>query len=138
METLEEVLSRSARALESYQEAMTPLGVDSPVQVSPEVSLTELISILTNVKVRISDQLKEKHHIIQVGDKTIAAIDQAIDLMLNDPTTEDKVNALQLALFGTNVPFWKVLRDIQNLLRVTKELKESGKKVQRTQRSKDI
>lgn len=135
MESLEEVLRRSAGAIERYQGGITQLGEDSPVQVSPEESLTELISILINAKVRINKELKEKH-VIQVNEKTLKTIDQAIDLLLDDPSTEDKVNAMQLLAFGTNAPFWKVLRDMQNLLRVIRQLNDSrGKKVERTQSS---
>lgn len=133
MESLNDALERSVRALLSYQDEITQLGEDSPVQVSPEESITELISILVNVKVKINNELKEKH-VIKVSDKTMESIEKAIDLMLHDPSTEDKVNAMQLLSFGTNVPFWNVLRDVQNLLRVIKQLNDSrGKKVERTQ-----
>lgn len=135
MDSLEDVLNRSARAIVSYQEEITQLGDDSPVQVNQEVSLAELMSILVNAKVKINSELKEKS-VAQVSEKTMRSIDQAIVLLLDDPSTEDKVNAMQLLLFGTNTPFWKVLRDVQNLLRVVKQLNDSrGKKVERPEAS---
>lgn len=135
MDSLEDVLNRSARAIASYQEDITQLGEDSPVQVSPEETLTELMSLLVNAKVKINHELKEKH-VVQVSEETVRSIDQAIVLLLDDPSTENKVNAMQLLLFGTHAPFWKVLRDVQNLLRVIKQLNASrGKKVERPEAS---
>lgn len=138
MDSLEDVLNRSARAISSYQEDITQLGEDSPVEVSPEETLTELMSLLVNAKVKINNELKGKH-VVQVSDETVRSIDRAIDLLLDDPSTENKVNAMQLLLFGTQAPFWKVLRDVQNLLRVIKQLNQSrGKKVERPEASGGI
>lgn len=137
MDSLEEVLTKAANALTSYQEEITQLGEDSPVDVHPEESFGELFAILINAKVKLINELNKKQ-VTKISEETLHAIDKAIDLVIDDPSTEDKVNAMQYLVFGAHAPLTKVLKDVQHLVRVIRHMDEDKKKVERTRGSSEI
>lgn len=59
----------------------------------------------------------------------LQALKNAIEELLMDPTTEQKILVIQAQIFGGHTPLMKMLREMQQMLRVVESLKK-GKKVE--------
>jgi hypothetical protein len=124
--SLDKLLETSAEQLEDYC-----ADIESEMSEENEEGLSSLITTLTLTKTSLTSELKG-HRALRISGESIQAIRRAIDKLSKDPKTEEKVNMVQVALFGTAQPFWNVLKDIQHLLMTVESLKDTrGKKTSR-------
>jgi len=126
MPSLENVLSKSVLALEKIaQTDRFPLNEASEHEkCKQQEQLSSLLTILTGTKVALQKELGGKRA-VRVSEQTIRAINKAIAVLMEGASTDSRINAVQIMLFGTNVPLWNVLKDIQQLLYTVKSLQRA-------------
>lgn len=121
---INKILENSSRKIEDYQKT-----IESGTPATQQIDLSALISSLTETKVELQGLSTPQQKPVKISSKSLKALSKAIEKLQEDPTTEAKVDLIQAGLFGTRVPFWNLLKDIQGLLRTIKTLEESrGKK----------
>lgn len=127
MERLDNLLSRSAQEIQRVAEthANAPLDREAEREVGhQQEALSKLLTTLTGTKVALQKELTGTRA-VQVDEQSIQNINKAIALLRKSESTDSRINAIQMMLFGTNVPLWNVLKDIQQLLYTLKTLKKS-------------
>lgn len=121
---INKLLENSSAKIENYQKT-----IESGTPAKQEIDLSSLISSLTETKVELQNLSTLQQKPVKISPKSLKALSKAIETLQENPTTEAKVDLIQTGLFGTRVPFWNLLKDIQSLLRTLKTLDESrGKK----------
>jgi len=130
--SINQLLDDSVEAIKAYQMYLKK-NETSPTRVKPlkgieEEVLRDLFETLTNTTVELERGVsQERVELIEMN--KLVAVEEAITQLMTEPTTENKINAMQFAIFGVNIPLLQMLRTTQNLLHTVEGLKETrGKK----------
>lgn len=126
---LNQLLNTSLRAVEACT-----LQIEKPSTSSKKIGKTTLSddlvsnlgSILADTRSALQKQLNADS-VVRVDMNTVRALETAISRLLQDRSTENKVNALQVAIQGTQTPFWNELKSLQQLLFTLKSLKRGDR-----------
>lgn len=123
MVSINKLLDDSVLALNTYQAQLTEVPeTESRSTVKTGDALGNLVAVLTSTTVELKEVSKSP--IIQIDSSKLKALQSAIEKL----TTECKINVIQYAIFGINMPLSNILRDVQNLIITVEKLKR-GKRV---------
>lgn len=133
MSGIDKSLNNSLEALNAYQQLIKSHVKETTPQTKQKL-LTGLMNNLIDTQTELSKEITN-NRVVRINTNLLKAVEQAIGKLIVDEPTEDKVNAVHFVLYGTNVPFWNVLREIQNLLFTIEGLKEGrGKRVSKVRK----
>lgn len=120
---LDSLLSNAAQKIENFQS-----NLNSTPPEDRGKALVDVIQAITEASTAVSKQITQKKT-IGIRSTTAKAICDAIRKMQEDPSTINKVNAVQIALFGTETPLLKMFEDMVDLMHTVESLKDfRGKK----------
>lgn len=115
---LTDVLATSTQALNAYHQLLA--------KEQPSKPKTEDFDRIAKKLTETRDELKKgirDGRMTHVAPETRNQMVTAINSLLNDKTTVDKMAAVRIAIYAANTPFLEVLRNIQELLRTVEGLK---------------
>lgn len=130
--TLNDLLNTSLGALKAYNDQIEAQSSGAIKKVNPvtanPVLVANLGDLLADTRSELQKQLKTTSSIVRIDTRTIRALEEAMDKLLHDVTTENKVNAAHFALYGSSIiPFWNELKNLQQLLLTDKRLRRGQK-----------
>jgi hypothetical protein len=126
---INQLLDDSVLAIKEYQTQLEGVFKSSVESDDLGDSLGELMTVLTGTSIGLKSVLK-KGRASRVDFVKLKAAENAIAKLIREPTTENKINTIQFAIFGINLSLINVLREMQNLLQTVESLRNTrGKRV---------
>lgn len=101
------------------------LGAEVSV-ISGDGSLNDVVEVLVDMGNGLKS-VKTVSNAQKINASKLVALKAAIEKLMMDPTTEHKILALQAAIFGGNTPILRMLREMQETLRVVESLRKGVK-----------
>lgn len=130
---MEKLLNQSLHAVRDYEHLIRSHEADAEAPISrigqkQQKVLQNLLNSLQTMRSFLSEEIKEDR-VTHLDPRLLTSMNKAFEGLMKDETMENKINFVHFALYGANVPFWTVLREVQNLLHTVEDLRGKSKKI---------
>lgn len=130
-ETINKKLAASVDALHIYQSELESGQLQDVEHLSENKieTLEDLFGLVNDAHDGLEKSI-EKKRVAVIDPKLLEQMNESIAALMEDESVANKVFAVHFAIYGSDIPFIEVLKDIQRLIRTINQLKNTrGKRV---------